>query len=293
MHDPCRLPRRALLQLLATVGALAALPALSEDAAGPLRLGVVPYLPVRQLLGLYQPIANLAGQVMARPVRIFSASDFERFLGEARRGEFDLLGVSAHFARILQREHGWVPLARAAAAQESVIVVPQGARLTKLEGLRGLRVAVSDRLALHVLTALHHMRDAGLKPGLDVTLVSCGSQANALTRMGLGEADAAIGSVVTIRQLKPELSAQIRVLSAAPKALTPLAYLAHPRWAASVPALRQALLAFPATPDGQAMMAATQHGGIVPLTEAELTTLDGDVAEYYRQRALQLDSGTS
>ena len=159
--------------------------------------------------------------------------------------------------------------------------------------LRGLRVAVADRLALHVLSALRHMRDAGLHPGQDVNLLVCGSQANALTRLGLGEADAAVGSLVTIRQLQPELAAQIRVLSAAPKSLTPLAYLAHPRWASAAAGLRQALLRFPLTPEGKAMMAATQHGGIVALTEAELVTLDGDVAEYYRQRAMQADGERS
>jgi phosphonate transport system substrate-binding protein len=276
-------------QGLAGAAMLSCAPLRAGDALPNLRLGVVPYQPVRQLVTLYEPIAALAGQVLGRPVRVFSAPDFERFIAEARRGEFDLVGVSGHFARLLQREHGFAPLARAAAAQESVIVVPRTSRLDSLQGLRGQRVAVSDRLALHVLTALRHLRDAGLKPGVDVSLLACGSQANALTRMGLGEADAAIGSVITIRQLKPELSAQIRVLSAAARSLTPLAYLAHPRWAGQAAALSKALLAFPATPEGQAMMTATQHGGIVALTEAELATLDGDVTEYYRQRALLPD----
>jgi len=253
--------------------------------AGGLRLGVVPYLPVRRLLSLYQPIADLAARVLAQPVRIFSAPDFERFIEEARRGEFDLVGVSGHIARILQREHGALPLARAAAALESVIVVPHDSPLRQLSELKGRRIAVSDRLALHVLIALRLLRNQGLNPGTDTTLVASGSQANALTRLELGEADAAIGSVVTIRQLKPELSARIRRLGEAPKALTALAYLLHPRWASHVQPLQAALLAFPSSPEGVALMATTQHEGIVPLTLTELATLDGDVTEYYRQRA--------
>lgn len=66
-----RRERRLLLTglALALAGPAGAQP---QESTG-LRLGVVPYMPVRRLLSLYQPIADLAGQVLAQPIRIFSA----------------------------------------------------------------------------------------------------------------------------------------------------------------------------------------------------------------------------
>lgn len=280
------LDRRTLLQSLAALAAPGRAAVARAQASAELRFGVVPYLQVRQLVALYQPVADRAGAALGRPAQVYTTSDFEHFIDGARRGDFDLVGASAHFARILQHEEGFTPLARASATLASVIVVPRNAPARSLADLRQRRLAVSDRLALHVLTALRYLRDAGLQPGVDIILVPSGSQANALTRLSLGEADAAIGSIVTLKQLRPELQAGIRVLTAAPTALTPMAYMAHPRLRAQAPALRQALLSFPATPEGRQMLAASSHEDFVPLTEAELRGLDGAVTEYYRQRAL-------
>ncbi|RTL44408.1 MAG: phosphate/phosphite/phosphonate ABC transporter substrate-binding protein [Burkholderiales bacterium] len=280
MNHGRRLALQSIAALLLPTGTRAQL------AGAEVRFGVVPYLQVRQLVALYQPVADRAAAVLGRPAQVYTTPDFERFIDTARRGDFDLVGVSAHFARILQREEAFLPLARAAAPLASVILVPRDAPTQSLADLRRRRVAVSDPLALHVLMALRHLRDAGLKPGVDVTLVPSGSQGNAITRMSLGEADAAIGSIITIKQLRPELQAATRVLSAAPIALTPLAYMAHPRLKAQGPALREALLSFPAKPEGRRMVEAARHENIVPLTEPELQGLDGAVTEYYRQRAL-------
>jgi phosphonate transport system substrate-binding protein len=247
--------------------------------------GMVPYLPVQQLLRLYEPMVVLFEQTLNRPCRLASAPNFDQFVERARRGEFDLVGASPHVARILHREESFAPMARATAPLEPVVIVPVNSQTKSLKDLAQRDVLVADPFAVHVLIALRAMRDQGLVPGRDVKLIVAGTQRNCVQRMLKGDAPAAVGSVSTLAILPPELTSQFRVLARAPKGLTPMAYVAHPRMRPQVDPLTHALMTFPSTAEGQALLKAAQHDGLTLLTPTELASVDPLVTEYYRQRA--------
>jgi ABC-type phosphate/phosphonate transport system substrate-binding protein len=256
----------------------------SESASGGIVFGMVPYLPVQQLVRLYEPVVNLFERSLGKPARLASAPDFEQFIERARRGEFDLVGASPHVARILHREAGFLPLVRATAPLEPLLIVPRDSPVKRLQDLAQQAVLVADPFAVHVLIALREMRDQGLVPGRDFKLIIAGTQRNGVQRMLKGDAAAAVGSASTLGILPVELSGRFRVLLRAPKGLTPMAYMTHPRLRPQVERLRQALLDFPATPEGQVMLKAAQHDGLVTLTDAELVGVDPLVVEFYKQR---------
>lgn len=252
-----------------------------------LQFGMVPYLPVQQLVRLYEPLTRSVEQALQRPCRLASATDFDQFLVRARKGDFDIVGASPHVLRILQKEEGFLPLARATAALEPMVVVNKlNTTLLTANDLRGQRVMVADPLALHVLIALRALRDAGLNPAKDLNLTLAGNQRNAITRMLKGEAVAAVASASTLASLPPELAQNVRVLLRAPKGLTPMGFLVHPRLRSQAPVLRDTILHMPQTAQGQEMLKTTQQENYVALTPADLATQDAVVTEFYRQRAV-------
>ncbi|MEJ6004679.1 PhnD/SsuA/transferrin family substrate-binding protein [Paucibacter sp. AS339] len=279
---------------LAWLSSLAGSSAWAQAQGGPsaaslpgnsLVFGMVPYLPVQQLVRLYEPIVGLFARKLHKPCRLGSATDFTQFIERARGGEFDLVGASPHVARILHREANFLPLVRATAPLEPLFIVPLASPIKQLKDLAGQSLLVADPFAVHVLIALRHLRDQGLVPGREVKLLIAGTQRNGVQRMLKGDAAAAVGSASTLALLPHDLSSRFRVLAAAPKGLTPMAYLAHPRLRSQVGALTQSLLAFPQTAEGLAMFKETQHEGLSPLTAAELAGADPLVVEYYKQRA--------
>ncbi|QDL55844.1 phosphate/phosphite/phosphonate ABC transporter substrate-binding protein [Rhodoferax aquaticus] len=279
------LNRRHCLRMLGALPLVHSVAAQTPSGERSLVFGMVPYLPVQQLVRLYEPIVALIERTLGRPCVLATAPDFEQFIERARKGEFDIIGASPHVARLLQREEGFSPLARATAALEPLVVVPTESPLKRLQDLSQRAVLVADPFAVHVLIALRDIRDHGVVPGRDVKLVVAGTQRNCVQRMLNGDAPAAVGSASTLTLLPPELSTRFKVLTRCPKGLTPMAYLAHPRWSAQAPKLSQNLLQFPNTPEGQGLLKATQHEGLSALSIAELATADPLVTEYYRQRA--------
>jgi phosphonate transport system substrate-binding protein len=271
--------------LLATATALwAATDAKSQSASG-FVFGMVPYLPVQQLVRLYDPLVAQLERTLSRPVRLASAPDFEQFIERARKGEFDVVGASPHVARLLQREEGFLPLARATAPLQPLFVVPVESRFQKVEDLKGSTLLVADPFAVHVLVALRALRDQNMVPGVDIKLLVAGTQRNAVQRMLKGDAPAAVGSASTLALLPPEVVSKFRTLAKAPVGLTPMAYVVHPRLKAQADTLSASLLGLNQSETGQAFLKASQHDSYVALTAAQLATVDPLVTEYYRQKA--------
>ena len=287
---PAVISRRKALchtaQVLLTLGAFSQ-NAWSQSASSlPLQFGMVPYLPIQQLVRLYDPLTRSFEQLLQRPCRLASATDFDQFLQRARKGDFDIVGASPHLLRILQKEEGFEPLARSTAPLEPVVLVAKGSSVTNIASLRDQRVLVADLLAVHVLIALRGIREAGVNPANDLKLVVAGNQRNAITRMLKGDAVAAIGSVSTLATLPPEITQGVSVLLRAPKGLTPMGFLAHPRLKSEVPRLRESILQTAETAAGKELLKSAQQESYVSLTSAELASQDGVVTEFYRQRAV-------
>ena len=253
---------------------------------GELTFGMVPYLPVQQLIRLYEPVVSVIEGVFSAPCRLVSATDFAQFLERGRGGEFDAIGASPHVARLLNREVGYLPLVRATAPLQPVLVVAAESSMKQLMDVRNKSILVADPLAVHVLIPMRGLRDVGMVPGRDVQVVVAGNQRNAIQRMLNGEAPAAVASMSTLGTLPKDMAARVRVLHAFPAGLTPMAYLVHPRHIATASRLTQALLAFSNSAGGREHVKLAQHEGLVQLGLKELEGQDAIVTEYFRMRQL-------
>ncbi len=279
-HHPTRRAACALLLALP-------LPLLAVDTSGsPVVLGVVPYLSTRKLAELYEPLRGLLAVVLGRQVVLESAPDYTVFLERTALGQYDVVATSPYFGRLAQREQSYLPLARPVTNLEPLLVTLKTSRIDALEGLRHQVVTTSDRLANLTLAAHQYLTTNRLRPGLDVTLRPMGSHANSLAALEAGESAAAVVSATALTQIGGNWPNRIRVLARmAP--LPPLLYLAHQRLGtAAVAELQRRMLAFANDqPAGQRFCEALGHGGLQPISEADMKTLDPFVNELKHLKA--------
>jgi ABC-type phosphate/phosphonate transport system substrate-binding protein len=252
-------------------------------AAAPLRFGVVPYLTARRLASLYEPARAFFANDLARPVQFSTAPDYAVHLERLRKREYDLVADSLPIARLAQRELGYVPLARTLTPLQPILVTAQGNPLRSLDQLRGRAVTVSDRIAALTVVGLRFLRDNGLQPGKEVAIHISGSHANAIQRVLAGEADAAIVSRTTLKQIEPALAARVRLAFELPEALSAVVYTAAPALATQVEGMGRRLIEFAAADTaGKAFIAALGHQGLVKVGR-EMEQVDPLVVEFYRQ----------
>jgi phosphonate transport system substrate-binding protein len=110
----------------------------------------------------------------------------------------------------------------------------------------------------------------GLTHGIDYRTTDSGTHTNAVLQVINGRVDAAVLGLHPYNLTPPELRQQLRVLAETP-ALSSLMYLTHPRLRdTEAQAIRNALLRFAATPDGQAFMQRGGYGGFADVDGSEL-----------------------
>lgn len=271
--------RRFLVQSLSLLGA-GCLPAFAQS---PLKFGVVPYLTARRLATLYEPARSCFERILAQSVQISSAPDYAAHLERLRSHEYDLVADSLPLARLAQREHGYLPIARTKVPLQPILVVAANSPLADITQLRGKAIAVSDRLAALTLIGLRFLRDNNLRPNVDVAIKVAGSHVNAIQRVMAGDVAAAVISRTTLKQIDPALAARVRLLRELPQALSAVVYAASPALATQIDSLKRGLLSFAdSDSDGRAFIASLGHQGLLPVGK-ELVEVDGLVAEFYRQ----------
>jgi len=259
--------RRAFLLgvLLLIVGGR---PAASDDK--PLVLGVFPSMTAKQTIEIYRPLASALEKHLRRSVVVYSARDFTTFVARTRQGEYDILLTAPHLAWLARQDTGYRPLLKYAQPVRGLLVVRSDSPFDEPDKLRGRTIAMADPIALAVLAIQAELAAHGLTHGIDYRTTDSGTHTNAVLQVINGRVDAAVLGLHPYNLTPPELRQQLRVLAETP-ALSSLMYLTHPRLRdTEAQAIRNALLRFAATPEGQAFMQRGGYGGFADVDGSEL-----------------------
>lgn len=268
-----------LLALLALLVLLFSLNRPAASADRPLIFGVFPNLSAMQIVETYRPLAAALERQLRRRVLIYSARDFSTFAARTHAGEYDLVLTAPHLAWLARQEAGYRPLLKYAQPVRGLLVVKTDSPFADMAGLRGRIIATADPVAVTVLALQAEMAAKGLRHGIDYRTTDSVTHTNAAMQVSIGRADAAMLGLHPYNLMPSELRLQLRVLAETPP-LSSLMYLTHPRLRdTEVQAIREALLDFAATAEGQAFM---QRGGYGGFAEA-----DGKELRAFRPYALQ------
>jgi phosphonate transport system substrate-binding protein len=166
-----------------------------------LRVGLVPYLSTRAMLGLYQPLRQHLEAALRGPVTLFTAADFRALAENARSGEYALALLPGHLVRVAVEDWGHTLVVRNDLVSEVQLIARKGSEPALPDGLRGRRIAAIDPLSMTSMSLRLWLERRGLTIGRDVAidyLRSAGSAAIAVQR---GDAVAMVGAVGQLRDL--------------------------------------------------------------------------------------------
>jgi phosphonate transport system substrate-binding protein len=237
-------------------------------------VGVLPIHSPRVLTERYEPLRSYLEKTLKRPVSIESAADFRRFQARSMAGDFDLSITPAHFARLLQREAGGQPLAQFAPDHDALLIYSREQPLTKLADLKGKQLAVIDRLAITVTAALAFLHSQGLEANHDYQVVEHRTHSSAAYSLISGMSAAAVTTSQGLLQMPDSIRHKLVVQKhiADIPAFVLIAKKGTAR--AHVNTLKQALAAFPNTPEGLDFLSKIGYSNLLPTTESSMKRAD-------------------
>ncbi len=246
----------------------------ARASEGPvLDMGVFPYFSTRALLDLYQPMRAHLARELKQPVNLFTALSFKVYADQTRIGAYDILVTPPHFARMAQRETGYIPLTVYTRELRAVVVVARDSPYHNLQDLRGKTIATPNRLALVAIMGQQLLHDVGLRAE-DVSLLEVPTHNTAVLAVQRGEVEAAVTEGAALVQMPAQLRRTVRIIAQTP-ASPHVMILAHPRLgAAQIDRIKRALLSFPATREGRQFFKESGFEGIRVTDENDLRMLD-------------------
>jgi phosphonate transport system substrate-binding protein len=273
---PAQTRRRALGLGLLLVPGLAR----SSRPAEALKIGLVPYLSTRAMVGVFEPLRSHLEARLARPARLFTAADFRALADNARQGEYALALLPPHLARIAAADWGHALVARSPLTADLVLYGRRDGLPALPDRLRGQRIATLDPLSLASLALQRWLAKQGLQIGRDVEIDHMRSITSAVIAVQRGDAIAVAGSTAQMRDMAPAETADL--VPVATLATVPtVAFVAHAAVPpAEVDAWRRALLGF--------VPPANADPGLSRTRFIEAALNDFDRVESYAQEARRL-----
>lgn len=253
----------------------------------PLEVGIIPYLSPRVLITSYEPMRLYLENALNRPVKIYTATGFKQFLLNAQHGDYDLVLAAAHFARLLELDQKYIPVARFAAINRTLIVTDKNSPIKTTQDLKDKIIAVPDLLSLATIVAFNHLRDAGLKSGTDFKVQEVPSFISAILSIQKGEAAAAVSASGIIAQMPGELGNSVKTVIDAGDTLR-MVILTNPRLGKkSSYMIKNVLLKIDKDSKlGEQLINNTHAGGIISVTADDMKSLDRYIPETRRQLQL-------
>lgn len=276
--------RRFLSHLsLAPALLLGGTPALAKNGSGEaLTVGLMPYLSTRTLLHTHEALAHSLEQTLQRPVQLRTATDYQDFFQHLRNGSYDLVISPPHYAWLAISDYGYQPLLVHKEPIRGVIVSASNKPLHSSRDLRGGSIAINDRSALLAIIGSQVLAAEGLQEGRDYHFINTVSHSSALQNAVIGKTRAALVNATSLRLAPPDIRERTlvwREIAVIPGQF----YIARPGLAAAtVDAVRKALLVFEASAAGREFFSSTGQGGYRPVNADDRALLERALPETRR-----------
>lgn len=266
--------RRAALALLSTSLALAPFTGVGPARAQPqppLEIAIFPYYSTRMLLEQFEPMRRFVEQHLRRTVYFVTTKDFRTFIERTHQRQYPFILSAPHMSRLAQVEDGYRPMLQARVKLQASFLVDRNSPHATLQDLRGQSIGTPDPLAIITMMGEETLIAAGLNPGKDVTLKPQPTHNAAVLSVLRGENAAALAHHVVLAGMDAETRDRLRPIAKTVQLPTMTFYMASPTLAATeAEAIRDAIVAFAASPDGQDFMKRTGYDGIDPASTEDL-----------------------
>jgi len=248
----------------------------AEEKSAGFEIAIAPFLPVKTLVQNYAPLRDYLQNRLHQPVTIISATDYKTYYKHIEKREYAIIITTASSAYLAWTESGYIPLLRPVINTSPVLVIRKDHPDLQLNDLRGKALAMSDATAIVSMQGEQILREAGLKPGHDVTIKNMQNHAVAVNHVIAGEVAAAIVSDRAIQQMPASIRDKIKIIYTWDKIAAPgIVYLGSPNLPREkLEQIKIAILEFAQqSTEGIKLMNNMGYGGLVPVGGDELRLL--------------------
>lgn len=203
------------------------------DSKKPIEIGILPYLDTKELIRLYQPLANNLKKEFDREFLIMSAKDYKAFVEMTANRSYDIIITDPHLGRLAELQDGYAPILRPKANCYVEAVVLEESSVFEVGGLKNKTIAAPHKLAQTTIIGKRILKEYNLNPHTDLRFINRLDHRNALLALSKGEADAAIVSSLALIHAKSAVPQKLRILpqtydDKANKGEMPMIYMLSP-----------------------------------------------------------------
>lgn len=234
-------------------------------AADHYTFGVVPQFQQRQLFAIWKPIVDELSRRTGLDLQLIATLTVPEFDRELAKGGFDFAYTNPY--QILREfpRQGYIPLVRDAVPLTGIIVVAKNSPVHDLHDLAGKLLAVPSPNALGASLLIQADLE---RLHVKMRLLNAKTHSSVYLHVANGLADAGGGVQKSLQEQPADVRAGLRVLYTT-REMPSHPVSAHPRVPPAVrEAVRAALLAMAADPQGRALLAK------VPMTRPVATSID-------------------
>ncbi|MGV8991713.1 MAG: phosphate/phosphite/phosphonate ABC transporter substrate-binding protein [Thiobacillus sp.] len=175
-------------------------------------LGVFPYVSPAQLIAFHTPLKDHLAKRLQRPVTLVTAPDFDSFVERTRLGQYDIILTAPHLGRLAEMRDGYQRLAMTGHTVQGIFLTRKNSPIQRIEDLKGKSVMIAQRTSIIYQMAEALLREKGLVPGENVTIIDTRTHNNAMHAPLRGEADASVTGTLLWQVLGEEQKDQMRVI---------------------------------------------------------------------------------
>ncbi len=248
-------------------------PAFAQSGA-PLEIGVLPNISARLLMAQYQPVRDYLARELQRPVQVSTAPNWSAFHARTMALDYDVIVTAANLARVAQVDKGYVPSANYAPDIKGMIAFANARPIKSVAELAGQTLVLSNPQSLVTLRGMQWLGEQGLQRDRDFKTTGTrtdDSVGNVLLR---GDAVAAMLSGGEFRVIPDAIRSQLTVLTVFAE-VPGFIVLGSPKLSADDQrALKQRLLALPASEEGKVFFTASGFAGIRDVAPGLMESMD-------------------
>lgn len=253
---------------------LLAVSGLVHSAEAPLTLGLFPYVSRGQLMALHTPLKAYLEEQLQRPVEMITAPNFAEFMTRTQKGEYDLILTAPHLGRLAETRDGYIRVAKTGHHVFGVFLTRKDSDIHSLADLKGKTIMMAQPISIVYLLGVEELRQNGLVPGKDITVIGSLTHNNALYAPARHESDASVTGFVLWDKADPEVRAKLREIGKTP-GVPGFMLMANRRLPAElIKRIQTAVLGFDKTIEGKAYFSATEFKHFANIDDKSMRQLD-------------------
>ncbi len=233
-----------------------------------LRLGVFPYFPPQEMAETLAPLSHEVGRITGQSVDLRTTKTFIRYMASLEAQLYDVALIQP-FDYGRATTNGYEPLARMKADITTVFYVGSASPLQRLKDLKGKTLAMPPYEAGVSRVARKTLREAGMNPEQDLTILYRRSHDSCVQLLREGGASACVTSPFILDVHPKESEQDLKVLHRV-KPMPGLLFVAHTRLPGELrQRLREAIFSWHETAHGRQLLSQIRYSAFGPVEASD------------------------